>query len=182
MWCGRRVGVSRPRGKSPKLATGFVRDGKVDSVYNPCSASSKVLCAEPARWWRSCLRLKAIGEEEKDSKEKPNQGESGSSGRLHYEQPAAELLNIKCCASRISRLRLCGPCWTRRLRNTPADDRRWESGQPKTLGMSLRALTVTLTRMNKVRQAAITKEQLLKFVSGAGTDLEIVNLYRDLYS
>src|SRR5437879_2736237 len=141
-----------------KLATDLYTDRKVDSVYIIFSEFKSVMA--PNLTVEKLLPVEAIGEE-KGSKEKPDSGKTPEAQVDYiYEQPEAELLNKllpRYIETQILRAMLESSASEYAARMTAMES------ATKNAGDVIEALTL---HMNKVRQAAITKE-IIEIVSGA---------------
>jgi F-type H+-transporting ATPase subunit gamma len=141
-----------------KLATDLYADAKVDSVYIIFSEFKSVMA--PNLTVEKLLPVEAIGEG-KDSKEKPESGKTPEAQVDYiYEQPEAELLNKllpRYIETQILRAMLESSASEYAARMTAMES------ATKNAGDVIEALTL---HMNKVRQAAITKE-IIEIVSGA---------------
>jgi len=141
-----------------KLATDLYAEAKVDSVYIIFSEFKSVMA--PTLTLEKLLPVEAIGEG-KDSKEKR---ESGKAPEVQvdyiYEQPEAQILDKllpRYIETQILRAMLESSASEYAARMTAMES------ATKNAGDVIEALTL---HMNKVRQAAITKE-IIEIVSGA---------------
>lgn len=147
-----------------KLATDLYAERKVDSVYIIFSEFKSVMA--PTLTVEKLLPVEAIGEE-KESKEKQESKEKSESGKTPeaqvdyiYEQPEAQLLDKllpRYIETQILRAMLESSASEYAARMTAMES------ATKNAGDVIEALTL---HMNKVRQAAITKE-IIEIVSGA---------------
>ena len=141
-----------------KLATDLYADGKVDSVYIIFSEFKSVMA--PNLTVEKLLPVEAIGKE-KGSKEKPESGKTPEAQVDYiYEQPEAQLLDKllpRYIETQILRAMLESSASEYAARMTAMES------ATKNAGDVIEALTL---HMNKVRQAAITKE-IIEIVSGA---------------
>ena len=147
-----------------KLATDLYAEGKVDSVYIIFSEFKSVMA--PTLTVEKLLPVEAIGEE-KESKEKQESKEKSESEKTPeaqvdyiYEQPEAQLLDKllpRYIETQILRAMLESSASEYAARMTAMES------ATKNAGDVIEALTL---HMNKVRQAAITKE-IIEIVSGA---------------
>jgi F-type H+-transporting ATPase subunit gamma len=137
-----------------KLATDLYAEGKVDSVYIIFSEFKSVMAPNLAL--EKLLPVEAFGEE-KESSEKET---AASQVDYIYEQPEAQLLNKllpRYVETQILRAMLESSASEYAARMTAMES------ATKNAGDVIEALTL---HMNKVRQAAITKE-IIEIVSGA---------------
>src|SRR5690242_7206288 len=137
-----------------KLATDLYAEGKVDSEYIIFSEIKSVIAPNLA--FEKLLPVEAFGEE-KESSEKET---AASQVDYIYEQPEAQLLNklLLCYVeTQILRAMLESSASEYAARMTAMES------ATKNAGDVIEALTL---HMNKVRQAAITKE-IIEIVSGA---------------
>jgi F-type H+-transporting ATPase subunit gamma len=141
-----------------KLATDLYAEGKVDSVYIIFSEFKSVMA--PNLTTEKLLPVEAIGEG-KDAKEKRESGKAPETQVDYiYEQPEAQLLNKllpRYIETQILRAMLESSASEYAARMTAMES------ATKNAGDVIEALTL---HMNKVRQAAITKE-IIEIVSGA---------------
>jgi F-type H+-transporting ATPase subunit gamma len=147
-----------------KLATDLYAERKVDSVYIIFSEFKSVMA--PTLTVEKLLPVEAIGEE-KESKERQESKEKSESGKTPeiqvdyiYEQPEAQLLDKllpRYIETQILRAMLESSASEYAARMTAMES------ATKNAGDVIEALTL---HMNKVRQAAITKE-IIEIVSGA---------------
>ena len=140
-----------------KLATDLYAEQKVDSVYIVFSEFKSVVAANLTV--EKLLPVEAIGEE-KDSKESKSEKAPETQVDYIYEQPEAQLLNKllpRYIETQILRAMLESSASEYAARMTAMES------ATKNAGDVIDALTL---HMNKVRQAAITKE-IIEIVSGA---------------
>ena len=141
-----------------KLATDLYAEAKVDSVYIIFSEFKSVMA--PTLTLEKLLPVEAIGEE-KDSKEKRESGKAPEAQVDYiYEQPEAQILDKllpRYIETQILRAMLESSASEYAARMTAMES------ATKNAGDVIEALTL---HMNKVRQAAITKE-IIEIVSGA---------------
>jgi F-type H+-transporting ATPase subunit gamma len=141
-----------------KLATDLYAERKVDSVYMIFSEFKSVMA--PTLTLEKLLPVEAIGEE-KDSKEKRESGKASEAQVDYiYEQPEAQILDKllpRYIETQILRAMLESSASEYAARMTAMES------ATKNAGDVIEALTL---HMNKVRQAAITKE-IIEIVSGA---------------
>jgi len=142
-----------------KLATALYAEGKVDSLYVIFSEFKSVLV--PALTLEKLLPVESIGKnDEKEKREKGREGEAGTQVDYIYEQPEAQLLDKllpRYVETQILRAMLESSASEYAARMTAMES------ATKNAGDVIEALTL---HMNKVRQAAITKE-IIEIVSGA---------------
>jgi F-type H+-transporting ATPase subunit gamma len=141
-----------------KLATDLYAEAKVDSVYIIFSEFKSVMA--PTLTLEKLLPVEAIGEE-KDSKGKRESGKAPEAQVDYiYEQPEAQILDKllpRYIETQILRAMLESSASEYAARMTAMES------ATKNAGDVIEALTL---HMNKVRQAAITKE-IIEIVSGA---------------
>jgi F-type H+-transporting ATPase subunit gamma len=141
-----------------KLATDLYAEQKVDSVYIVFSEFKSVVA--PNLTVEKLLPVEAVGEE-KDSKEQPKSDKTSEKQVDYiYEQPEAQLLDKllpRYIETQILRAMLESSASEYAARMTAMES------ATKNAGDVIDALTL---HMNKVRQAAITKE-IIEIVSGA---------------
>jgi F-type H+-transporting ATPase subunit gamma len=140
-----------------KLATDLYAEAKVDSVYIIFSEFKSVVAANLTV--EKLLPVEAIGEE-KESKEPKSEKTPETQVDYIYEQPEAQLLNKllpRYIETQILRAMLESSASEYAARMTAMES------ATKNAGDVIDALTL---HMNKVRQAAITKE-IIEIVSGA---------------
>jgi F-type H+-transporting ATPase subunit gamma len=139
-----------------KLATDLYADRKVDSVYIIFSEFKSVVAPNLTK--EKLLPVEAI--EEKDGKEKRDEKAPETQVDYIYEQPEAQLLDKllpRYIETQILRAMLESSASEYAARMTAMES------ATKNAGDVIDALTL---HMNKVRQAAITKE-IIEIVSGA---------------
>ena len=139
-----------------KLATGLYAESKVDSVYIVFSEFKSVMA--PNLTIEKLLPVEAFGQEKSGNAE--NKPEAASQVDYIYEQPETQLLNAllpRYVETQILRAMLESSASEYAARMTAMES------ATKNAGDVIEALTL---HMNKVRQAAITKE-IIEIVSGA---------------
>src|SRR5438270_2402618 len=140
-----------------KLATDLYADGKVDSVYIIFSEFKSVVSVNLAV--EKLLPVEAIREEKAGNENKPEKDAEVQVDYI-YEQPEEQLLDKllpRYVETQILRAILDSSAWEYAARMTAMES------ATKNAGEVIEALTM---HMNKVRQAAITKE-IIEIVSGA---------------
>jgi F-type H+-transporting ATPase subunit gamma len=141
-----------------KLATDLYAEKKVDSVYIIFSEFKSVMTANLSV--EKLLPLAAIGEEKSSKEEKEDEQKPEARVDYIYEQPEAQLLDKllpRYVETQILRAMLESSASEYAARMTAMES------ATKNAGEVIDALTL---HMNKVRQAAITKE-IIEIVSGA---------------
>ena len=141
-----------------KLATDLYAEKKVDSVYIIFSEFKSVMTANLAV--EKLLPVEAIGEEKSSEREKDGEKKPEAQVDYIYEQPEAQLLDKllpRYVETQILRAMLESSASEYAARMTAMES------ATKNAGEVIDALTL---HMNKVRQAAITKE-IIEIVSGA---------------
>jgi F-type H+-transporting ATPase subunit gamma len=141
-----------------KLATDLYAERKVDSVYIIFSEFKSVMTANLSV--EKLLPAEAIGEEKGGNEDKHAGKKPGTQVDYIYEQPEAQLLNNllpRYVETQILRAMLESSASEYAARMTAMES------ATKNAGEVIEALTL---HMNKVRQAAITKE-IIEIVSGA---------------
>jgi F-type H+-transporting ATPase subunit gamma len=141
-----------------KLATDLYADKKVDSVYVVFSEFKSVVSANLVL--QKLLPIEAVSEEEEGDKEGPRPEQPETQVDYIYEQPEAQLLDKllpRYVETQVLRAMLESSAAEYAARMTAMDSATSNAGEV------IEALTL---HMNKVRQAAITKE-IIEIVSGA---------------
>jgi F-type H+-transporting ATPase subunit gamma len=141
-----------------KLATDLYAERKVDSVYIIFSEFKSVMTANLSV--EKLLPAEAIGEEKRGNEDKHAEKKPEAQVDYIYEQPEAQLLNNllpRYVETQILRAMLESSASEYAARMTAMES------ATKNAGEVIEALTL---HMNKVRQAAITKE-IIEIVSGA---------------